>query len=149
MQIRNATLADLEIISELMREMYDTPGVVMPLPPEAPARALHKSLEADSAMRFWLFEEEGQVIGYSTVVHYWLNEYGPVLYLDEFFIRAQARGKGYGQEYIHYMEQYARTQGIKVLHLFVAPKNQYAIRLYERKGYKPMSYNGMVKHLQE
>lgn len=67
---------------------------------------------------------------------------GPVVWVEELYIRPQARGAGLGSAFFSWLEQ---TLPAARYRLEVEPDNLGAIRLYRRKGYAPLPYLQMVR----
>lgn len=56
-------------------------------------------------------------------------------FIDEFYIKEDFRNKGIGSQALDYVIKYARTTGLKALHLEVKEKHKEASRLYVRNGF--------------
>lgn len=78
-------------------------------------------------------EDRGTVVGYLSVeVH---REDPDFLYLDDFSVTAEYRGRGIGTELLGKAESYAVTKGIHEIYLHAQKDNEKALRLYFRNGY--------------
>jgi GNAT superfamily N-acetyltransferase len=145
MQIRRAEMADLTALEKLSNQMYSSEATLHDLPTGATARTLEASLKLHSMVQMWLLTAEKQAVGYGITIHAWEHERGAVLWLDELYLTAECRGKGYGQAFFAAMEQYAEQNNFAGLALFVTPQNRGALNLYERLGYELLDYRIMVK----
>lgn len=78
-------------------------------------------------------ESQNIVIGYLSVeVHREENEF---IYLDDFSIEEEFRGKGIGSQLLKKAEEYAEKLRIDTICLHVEKDNKSAFKLYERNGY--------------
>jgi GNAT superfamily N-acetyltransferase len=77
-----------------------------------------------------------EIIGYLILTFGYSIEYGGRdAFIDEFYIKETYRNKGIGKEALEYIIKYARTTGIKALHLQVKEKHKDAASLYEKSGF--------------
>jgi len=84
----------------------------------------------------FIIKSSMQIIGYIILTFGYSLEYGGRdAFIDEFFIKPEYRNKGIGSKSLEYIIKYARTTGIKALHLEVKKKHKDAARLYERNGF--------------
>jgi ribosomal protein S18 acetylase RimI-like enzyme len=90
--------------------------------------------------------EEDGLVGYAWLA---LNppEVSSALIYD-IAIDEEHRGKGYGRALLNGLEQVAREHSLDSIALNVFAGNDYALRLYERAGYKPTSIH-MAKRLSD
>ena len=96
----------------------------------------------------FLIKQNNNFIGYAILCFGFSLEYGGRdAFIDELFIREDFRNKKIGSEVIDYLCKYARTTGIKALHIEVKEKHKEAGRLYERKGFSVHSGNFLSKVL--
>jgi len=84
----------------------------------------------------FIIKSSVQIIGYIILTFGYSLEYGGRdAFIDEFYIKENFRNKGIGSQALDYVIKYARTTGIKALHLEVKVKHKDAVRLYERNGF--------------
>lgn len=62
----------------------------------------------------------------------------PGIYLEDLFVRPEARGKGVGQKMLAYLAQLAKSRKCGRLEWWVLDWNEAAIGFYKRIGAKPM-----------
>lgn len=90
---------------------------------------------------------DGEVAGYSIVIHFWSNEYGGnILHIDELFIKEQYRGKGIGKDFFIALK--ALNEDAVALLLEVTPNNTRALKFYQEIGFvktKNSHYISVVK----
>ncbi len=83
-------------------------------------------------------DDRGERIG-----HLWVarqeRDGVPVLWINDIFIEAATRGKGYGRRLMELAEERARELGIRRMELNVYGDNERARRLYASLGYVEMS----------
>lgn len=140
---RRARLGDqqeLDSVVELMG-LYYSEDLGYTLPAEQ-ARATLQAL-ANSPATGALYVAEapsapGPLAGYALVIRYLSNEYGGFVgYLDEFFLRPEARRQGHGSRLLTGLIDVAANSGLTALWLEAEPHNQAAQRLYARHGFAP------------
>jgi|WetSurMetagenome_2_1015567.scaffolds.fasta_scaffold01284_2 GNAT superfamily N-acetyltransferase len=86
--------------------------------------------------RIVMITEAAMVSGYAIIVYFWSNEYGgPVLLLDELFIREEFRGKGIGKGFIKNLIS-IETGKSKAIFLEVIPSNTRAMEFYQNAGFQ-------------
>ncbi len=109
----------------------------VPWRPSAMDSALRKLL-ADPALGVaGLFLRGSVTVGYCVVTWgYDLEWAGRDAFLTELFLVPEVRGQGLGSQAMALLEQLAKKQGARALHLMVRAENTPALRLYERQGYQ-------------
>ena len=139
---RPATPDDAETLVELIRELADYEKLAYEAAPDV--RALHSHLGAEAAPRCeaLLAEERtsGQAVGfalffpnYSTFLTRW------GIYLEDLYVRPEARGQGVGFALLKEVARIAAERGCERLDWSVLDWNEPAIRFYEKLGAEPMS----------
>jgi ribosomal protein S18 acetylase RimI-like enzyme len=81
---------------------------------------------------------EGQSLGYA-----WMNLRGDqnqTAYILDFYLHPEMRGKGYGTKAFAAIENRARQLGAESITLNVFRHNAIALRLYEKLGFRIVSY---------
>ncbi len=100
--------------------------------------------ESGQYMNGYLFEHEGQVVGFATVAKTFSTEAGGlVAWLEELYIRPNYRSLGLGKEIFEYIEN--SYSNIKRIRLEVERDNVRAMNLYKKKGFHILDYLQMVK----
>ena len=135
--IRPATVADLPVILELIRDLatYErAPNEVT-----ATEQILRETLfgEKRAAEVLLLFENE-IAAGFAVFFHNfstWLGR--PGLYLEDLFVRPEHRGKGYGRALLVELAKIARERNCGRLEWAVLDWNEPAIQFYLKLGAKP------------
>lgn len=145
--IRKFTETDRERYLEMAEEFYHSDAVLHPIPGKYMEQTVEEALRSDTYAGIWILEYEGETAGYALTAKTFSQEAGgPVLWLEELYIREAFRSRGLGREFFTYIEQ---NQGACVsrLRLEVEEENTRAVALYERLGYKRLDYMQMVKDL--
>src|ERR1700693_2435717 len=137
--IRRATVADVPIILQLIRDLatYErAPNEV-----EATEAQLVEVLfgQKPSAEVLLVFEADVPV-GFAVFFHNfstWLGR--PRLYLQDLFVKPEYRGKGYGRALLVELAGLARERGCGRMEWAVLDWNEPAIKFYRGLGAKPMN----------
>jgi ribosomal protein S18 acetylase RimI-like enzyme len=130
-----ATLADEEVLAELMREFYAHEGLDYA---RSRARDAFRTLVADPALgRVWLFRAGGGMVGYAAVtVCYSLEFAGRYALVDELYVREGWRGRGIGARALELAVEACRELGVAAVRLEVDTWNTRAMALYRRLGFE-------------
>jgi len=123
-------------LSDMIKSLYDeSPGGLL-MTDEKIESTIDFLISHEEQGKITLLMEQGEAIGYSIIVYFWSNEYGgPILVIDELYIKAASRSKGIGTEFIKYLLETGRTK-YKAVQLEVFPSNPKALELYERIGFQ-------------
>ncbi|ATB57058.1 GNAT family N-acetyltransferase [Xanthomonas citri] len=137
-QIRSATPADVPLLHELITAL-----AVYEREPDAVKASLEDvraSLFDEGATAHALIcEQDGQALGFAVYFfNYstWLGRNG--LYLEDLFVRPEARGKGAGLPLLRHLAQLAVQRGCGRFEWSVLDWNQPAIDFYKAVGARPM-----------
>ncbi|PYK30520.1 MAG: N-acetyltransferase [Verrucomicrobia bacterium] len=137
--IRPATVADLPVILELIRDLATYERA--PKEVTATEQILRETLfgEKRAAEVLLLFENE-IAAGFAVFFHNfstWLGR--PGLYLEDLFVRPEHRGKGYGRALLVELAKIARDRNCGRLEWAVLDWNEPAIQFYLKLGAKPQN----------
>jgi GNAT superfamily N-acetyltransferase len=136
-QIRPATLDDVPTILSLIRDLAQY------------ERAPNEVVATEEGLREVLFGErpaaevvlalEGKMpVGFAVFFHNfstWLGRAG--LYLEDLFVRPDARGKGYGRALLVHLARIAQERGCGRMEWAVLDWNEPAIQFYRKLGAAP------------
>jgi len=136
--VRPATRADLSTLVGLIRDLatYEREPEAVEIDEDLLAAALF----AESPVVFAnVADDEGVVLGMT--VHFrnfstWTGRLG--IYLEDFYVRPEARGRGVGTALLGALAAEARARGYARIDWSVLDWNQSAIRFYESVGAVPM-----------
>src|SRR5712672_3910993 len=137
-KIRDATVADIPIILQLIRDLatYErAPEDVV-----ATEKGLHEVLfGAEPAAKVVIAFENTEPVGFAVYFFNfstWLGR--PGLYLEDLFVKPEMRGRGYGRALLVELAKIARDQGCGRMEWAVLDWNEPAIKFYRALGAKPM-----------
>src|SRR5436309_7128678 len=137
-EIRDATIADIPIILQLIRDLatYErAPNDVV-----ATEEGLHEVLfGAEPAAKVVIAFENTAPVGFAVYFFNfstWLGQ--PGLYLEDLFVRPEVRGKGYGRALLVHLAKIARDHGCGRMEWAVLDWNEPAIQFYRKLGAKPL-----------
>jgi ribosomal protein S18 acetylase RimI-like enzyme len=146
--IREASTADEPNLLRMMRLLAEQePGKIQF--DEAAARATllkFRSLPAFGAI--WMVCQGSKPIGYIILtIGFSFEFYGHDAFIDELYIDAGYRRRGYGRQAVEFLEKRAREMGVHAVHLEVDRGNDPAFELYRRAGYEDHDRFLMTKWL--
>ena len=133
--ITQATLADLELLFELMRRMQLDDPWEEPFHESSVRANVAELLQNPDYGIAYIAREYSTPIGYLVLCFDFSLEYrGKGAWVDELFVLPAHRGKGIGTQLLDLAERASRDHQAKVLHLEVNHGNP-AIELYRRRGF--------------
>src|SRR5215469_2163459 len=134
-QFRLAVASDAELLLDFMQAYYAFDGHAYDR--EKAGAALISLLENPTLGRAWIILEGDSPAGYIVLCFgYSLEWLGRDAFVDEFFLREEYRGRGWGKKTMAFLEDTARELGVKTLHLEVVDANEKALHLYEAIGFR-------------
>jgi diamine N-acetyltransferase len=84
----------------------------------------------------WLILDGAAPVGYVVLCFgYSLEWLGRDAFVDELYLREEYRGRGWGRATMAFVEEAARSAGIRTLHLEVVRGNAGAFEMYRKLGY--------------
>lgn len=139
--IRRAGPDDLKLIVPLLAEFYAESGFSWD---QTKAVAALRDLLDDSRLgHLWLINSSGEPVGYILLTFgFSLEYYGRDAFVDEFFVRNEFRGLGFGTLAFMVASEDCQKLGINAIHLEVEHANPEAHGLYRRLGFE-----GNERHL--
>lgn len=137
-EIKPAVLADVPVILRLIQELAEYERA--PDDAVATEAQLREVLFGDNpAAEVLLAYEEREPIGFAVYFFNfstWLGR--PGLYLEDLFVRPEARGKGYGRALLTRLAQIASERGCGRMEWAVLDWNEPAIQFYKKLGAVPI-----------
>lgn len=98
--------------------------------------------------RVWLLCETNKVAGYVVLtIGFSFEFHGHDAFIDELYVDAAYRRRGWGRQAVVFVEQKARDMGVNAVHLEVDQGNERALELYRRAGYEDHARFLMTKWL--
>jgi len=123
------SFSDIENIIQLMGEFYRIDNY--PFDIEISRELFNQFLTDENLGKAWLILYQNEIVGYVILTYVFSFEYqGKIAFLDELYIRENARGKGIGKETIAFIQQEAAKLSLKIIYLEVETHNDAAQKLY-------------------
>ena len=131
---RLAAEPDADALLEFMREYYAYDGHGFD---EQQARAALVGLLGNASFgKAWLILDGATAVGYVVICFgHSLEWLGRDAFVDELYLREAYRGRGWGRAAMMFIEEAARREGIRTLHLGVVSGNDAALHLYRKLGF--------------
>ena len=138
MVIRKLTAADREAYVAMAKDFYASPAVLENIPEENITRSFEEFTGGTPFGDAFIFEENGEVMGYGVLAYTYSQEAGgKVVWLEEIYVCPGYRGKGKGSEFIDFVIEKIPAKRYR---LETEPENEAAARLYVRKGFELFEY---------
>jgi GNAT superfamily N-acetyltransferase len=99
--------------------------------------------------RVWLILDDDVAVGYVVLCFgYSLEWRGRDAFVDEFYLRDDYRGRGWGRQAMDFVEKAARSLGVRTLHLEVVRENAAALQVYRKLGFEEHASTMMSKWIE-
>ena len=122
-------IADIEVITQMMQDFYAIDNY--PMDVEVAKKLFQEFISNEHLGKSWLIYTENKIVGYIILTFIFSFEYGgKIAFVDELFIKENARGKGIGKEAIQFIQREVPKLSLKLLYLEVEPHNENAQKLY-------------------
>jgi diamine N-acetyltransferase len=146
--IREGALQDEAELLRMMRVLAEQePGKIKFDEPAARA-SFRRLLSLPAFGRTWLLFEENETVGYIVLtIGFSFEFHGHDAFIDELYVDAAYRRRGFGRRAVAFVEAKAREMGVNALHLEVDRGNEPALELYRRSGYEDHDRFLMTKWL--
>ncbi len=146
MIIRKMTQEDAGEVFEMMRVFYDSPAVFHTSSDGVLKRDIADCIGDNPFVEGFVFEEEGELLGYAMTAPSYTTEYGgPCIWLEDLYIKPEHRHLGLASQFFNYMEkEYPKAVRFK---LEVEQENEHAIAAYKKNGYGISPYFEMTKEM--
>jgi ribosomal protein S18 acetylase RimI-like enzyme len=143
-RFRLANESDADTFLVFMREYYAFDGHGFDA--DKARGALTMLLRDSNLGRAWLILDGNAPAGYIVLCFgYSLEWLGRDAFVDEFYLREEYRGRGWGRAAMGFVEDAARDAGIRTLHLEVVHENAAALRMYDKMGFHRHQSNFLSK----
>jgi GNAT superfamily N-acetyltransferase len=145
LQILPALPEDVPLMLQFIRELAEHEQMLHLL--SADEETLHQSLFVDSRPPEALIAKEGdQPVGWSLFYTNFSTLLGRKgLFIEDLYIRAPYRGKGYGKALIHHICQIAAERNCGRVEWLVMDRNTRAIQFYKKMGATPMTERAIFR----
>lgn len=141
--IRKIRSSDRPEFLRLSEEFYASDAVIAPVPAQYHEAAFAELMRSEEYLQCYLFEQAGEIAGYALLVRGFSREAGgPVVWVDELYVRPAFRGQGIGQAFFAELTQAAPAARYR---LEVEPDNLRAQKLYRRMGFSVLPYLQMYR----
>ncbi|MDD3809215.1 MAG: GNAT family N-acetyltransferase [Erysipelotrichaceae bacterium] len=145
MKIRKIIPHDREKLFAMMREFYDSPALLETVPDEILHRDIDDCLGELPFVEGFVFEKEGEIIGYGMIAKSYSTEFGCVcIWVEDLYLLPLYRGQGLGGKFFGFVEDLYQNQPVR-FRLEVEPNNLNAIKAYRKNGYRQLGYVQMAK----
>lgn len=135
--IREAALQDEAVLLGMMRQLAEQQPGKTPFDEPAARRTFRRFLSLPAFGRFWLLREGSSPVGYIVLtIGFSFEFHGHDAFIDELYIDAAFRRRGYGKQAVTFLENRARELDVNAIHLEVDRGNDPAFELYRRIGYE-------------
>ncbi len=146
--IWEATLQDEPELLRMMRLLDEQESALIKFDETALSAAFRQFLALPAFGGIWILCEGNQTVGYVVLTVGFSFEFrGHDAFIDELYIDAAYRRRGYGRRALAFAEERAREMGVNAIHLEVDHGNNPALELYRRTGYKDHDRFLMTKWL--
>jgi len=134
-QFRLAVESDAEVLLDFMQTYYAFDGHAFDR--EKARVALTALLRDPNLGGAWLILDGDAPVGYIVLCFgYSLEWLGRDAFVDEFYLREEYRGRGWGKKTMAFLEQAARERGVRALHLEVMSGNETAMHFYQKLEFR-------------
>jgi len=147
-QFRLAVESDADTLLPFLREYYAFDGHGFD---EQRTRTALTALLRDANLGCaWLILDGDLPVGYIVLCFgYSLEWLGRDAFVDELYLREEFRGHGWGRRAMAFVEEEARTRGVRALHLGVMKGNNTALQLYRKVGFQQHDSTFLSKWIAE
>jgi len=146
-RFRVAEESDAPLLLQFMRQYYAFDGHAFQEPKTR--IALLNFLRDPTLGLAWLIYDEQTPVGYIVLtLGYSLEFLGRDAFIDEFFLAETHRSRGWGRKTMEFVEDYARSQGVRAVHLEVVRSNRSALAVYRKLGFHDHEHHLMTKWIE-
>jgi diamine N-acetyltransferase len=150
LEFRDATREDEAVLFPMMRRLAEQEPGKIPFDEDAAREVFRKLLGIPEFGCVWLFSEGGSPVGYIILtIGFSFEFHGYDAFIDELYVEAPFRRRGFGRQAVAFLEGRAREMGVNAVHLEVDDGNDPAFELYRRAGYEDNGRHLMTKWLKK
>lgn len=144
MIIRQITSDDYDNFMEMCIAFYNSNAVSHSVDPLNFTYSFKELINENPFMAGYIFELNGNCIGYALLSFTWSNEAGgKVVWLEELYVKPEFQGKGFGSRFLSFMLDKYKLDTAR-FRLEVSEDNPAAKNLYSRFGFKTLHYEQMI-----
>jgi diamine N-acetyltransferase len=150
-RFRVAEESDAPLLLQFMRQYYTFDGHAFD-ELKAPTALLNFLRDPSLGLAWLIFDQQPDQeipVGYIVLtLGYSLEFLGRDAFIDEFFLIESHRSRGWGRKTMEFVEDYARSLGIRAIHLEVVRANRSAFEVYRKLGFSDRQHHLMTKRIQ-
>ena len=148
--IRNMMEQDKQEVLDMMRVFYASPAVQSNGSDEIFENDIRTCIEGSPYLEGYVFENEGQLLGYAMAAKSFSTEFGKqCVWIEDLYMKPESRGLGIGSKFFEFAEKYAERikKEIEELSLEAVEsyKNERAVHVYKKAGYEVLPYMEMIR----
>jgi len=133
--IREAALPDETELLRMMRALAEQDPGKIGFDEPAARTAFRKFSSLPAFGRVWILSEANKPVGYMVLTLGFSFEFhGHDAFIDELYVDAAYRRRGFGRQAISFLEEQAREMGVNAIHPEVDRGNDPALELYRCAG---------------
>lgn len=137
LKIRETTEEDCSLILSLIKEIAEYEKMSDQV--VATEESLKESIFRNKRAEVVILELNGEAVGYALYFYNYSTFIGKSgLYLEDIFIKKEARGKGIGKEVFKFLVKKAKEEGCKRMEWTCLNWNEPSIKFYKSLGATPM-----------
>lgn len=141
--IRPVEKSDESVYIALAKEFYSSDAVLHNIDEKYICRAFREITRPSPYAEGFLFFDGDEVAGYGLIAKAFSQEHGgPLVWIDEVYVRAPYRGKGLGKEFFEYIFERYKDSAFR---LETEKDNERARKLYGQLGFEELGYLQMVR----
>ena len=143
-EIRQLKLTDRDDFLRMANEFYSGPGVLHKVDPAVLERTFREMISDSPFLEGFIFEKEGQTVGYAELSYSFAPEVGGrSIFIEEIFVDAAYRGQGIGHKFLDFCVSLVKGETRRI-RLEATRSNEKAIALYRSYGFEELDYMQMV-----
>lgn len=143
LNIRKMNLADKDIVVAMDQDFYSGPAVDHEIPVSELEHTFEVALKSDYPLDGYILSDEHSIIGFAYVTWFHSTDVaGICVMIEEIYIKQNARGKGYGSQFIRSM--FHTYKNARRFRLEVTKANESAASVYKKIGFDYISYDQMA-----
>lgn len=143
MLIKKMTTKNIPEVKNMMREFYSSSAVLTDGSEEIFDHDIRCCVGEEPCAEGYIFEENGETIGYTMLARSFSTEYGKhCIWIEDLYFLPDFRHKGYGSQFFSFLEvRFPDT----IFRLEVEKNNEAAIEAYRKNGFEILPYLQMRK----
>jgi GNAT superfamily N-acetyltransferase len=147
MNIRKAVEDDRAQVIGMSGALYRSGAALHPIGDAQISRTFDEVMGGSPFVSLYIAELDGRTAGYVLLAHTYSNEAGgPVVWIEEIYVKPELRGGGLGMRLLRFVEQEYAGRAARI-RLEVDRANAGAKRLYAGSGYSELPYDQMVRDI--